>query len=102
MIDYKRQLTADGDVKVLRLDGRESRQFDVELCQVSTSDFFVKFLGQDVDTEREFLRGSPESNLRKGLVGKGARHDEGRVSSAASTTAVSNGAFDDSILHTQG
>jgi hypothetical protein len=32
-----------------------------------------------LDTEREFLRGSPERDLSKNLIGEGARHDEGRM-----------------------
>ena len=73
-----------GKVNVLGLLIGEDGQLDVELLKMSTSDLLVQFLGQDVDAEGEFLRGRPESDLSENLVGEGAGHDEGWVSSSAS------------------
>lgn len=73
-----------GDVEVLGLDVREGRELDVERLQVGTGDLLVELLGKHVDTERELLGGSPESNLSEDLVGERAGHDEGGVASGAS------------------
>jgi hypothetical protein len=48
---------------------------------VGTGDFLIELLGEHVDTERESLRGGPQSNLGQDLVGEGAGHNEGRVTS---------------------
>jgi hypothetical protein len=50
---------------------------------MSTGNLLVQLLGQNVDAERELLRGCPEGDLSEDLVGEGAGHDEGRVSSGA-------------------
>ena len=76
--------TVLGKVEVLGLLIAEDGQLDVELLEVSTSDLLIQLLGQDVDTERELLRGCPEGDLSEDLVGEGAGHDEGRVSGSAS------------------
>jgi len=76
--------TTLGNVEVLGLLIAEDGQLDVELLKMSTGNLLVQFLGQDVDAEGELLRSSPESDLSKDLVGEGARHDEGWVSSSAS------------------
>lgn len=60
--------TVDGDVEVLRLDIGENGELDSELSKVSTSDFLIKLLRQDVHAQGELLRGSPESDLRENLV----------------------------------
>ena len=46
------------------------------------SNLFIELFGQYVDAEREFLRGSPKGDLSENLVGEGARHHEGGVSSS--------------------
>ena len=73
-----------GKVDVVGLRVAEDGQLDVELLKVSASDLLIQFLGQDVDTKGELLRGRPEGDLSENLVGEGARHDEGRVPSSAS------------------
>lgn len=92
--------TVLGKVKVLGLLIGEDGQLDIELLEMSASDFLVQFLGQDVDTEREFFRSRPEGNLSKHLVGEGAGHDEGRVS--GSTSKVNKATFgeEDDMLAT--
>lgn len=76
--------TALGKVEVLGLLVGEDGQLDVELLEMSASDFFIQLLGQDVDAKRELLRGRPESDLSENLVGEGAGHNERRVSGSAS------------------
>ena len=76
--------TALGEVDVRGLFVAEDGQLDVELLEVSASDLLIQLLGQDVNTEGELLGGRPEGDLSENLVGEGARHDEGRVSSSAS------------------
>ena len=51
---------------------------------MGASDLLIELLGKDVDAERELLRGSPEGDLGKNLVGERAGHDERRVTSSAS------------------
>jgi len=51
---------------------------------MGTGNLLVELLGEDVHAKRELLRGGPESNLGQDLVGKGAGHDEGGVTSGAS------------------
>lgn len=83
--------TFNGNGEVLRLDGGELGQLDTELAQVSTGNFFVKFLWQDVDANGPLARLSPESNLGKNLVGEGVGHDKGRM--AGSTAKVDKTTF---------
>jgi hypothetical protein len=71
----------DGDVQVLGLGGREDGQLDVELGEMGAGDLLVELLGKHVDAEGELLRGGPEGDLGKDLVGERARHHEGRVAS---------------------
>lgn len=73
-----------GETEIIGLDLGHGGELDVELGQVSTSDFLVEFLGQHVDPEREILRTGPEGDLSEDLVGKGAGHDERRMASSAS------------------
>lgn len=49
---------------------------------MGTSNLLVELLGQHVDTDWEFLGGSPEGDLSENLVSKGARHHEGGMSSS--------------------
>jgi len=76
--------TVLGNVEVLGLFVGEDGQLDVKLFKVSTSDLLIQLLRQDVDAEGELLRSRPKGDLRDDLIGEGAGHDEGRVSSSAS------------------
>ena len=49
---------------------------------MGASNLLIELLGQNVHTEREFFRGGPEGDLSENLVGEGARHHEGGVSSS--------------------
>lgn len=71
------------ETEVLRLFLGESAQFDVKRGEVSTSNFFIERLGEDVDTERVVGNLGPESDLGEDLVGEGARHDPRRVTGSA-------------------
>lgn len=73
--------SVDGDVEVLGLSAAENGQLDVELREVCAGDLFIELLGEHVNAERELLGGSPQRDLSKDLVCKGARHDKGRVTS---------------------
>ena len=73
-----------GNVKVAGLLVAEDGQLYVELLDMGASDFLVQQLGQDVDSQRELLRSRPEGDLSENLVGEGAGHDKGWVSSGAS------------------
>lgn len=42
-----------------------------------------------MDTKREFLGRSPEGDLGQNLVGKGARHDEGRMAGGTAEAELS-------------
>lgn len=75
-----------GDVEVLGLDVRKGRELDIERLQVGTGDLLVELLGEHVDTERELLGGSPESNLSEDLVGERAGHDERGVTGGTART----------------
>lgn len=70
-----------GDVEVRALLVAEHGELDVELLEMRARDLLVELLGQHVHAERELLRRRPERDLGKHLVGKRARHDEGRVAS---------------------
>lgn len=72
-----------GDIEVLALGLGQGREFDIQLLQMGTSNLLVEFLRKHVNAERELLWGGPEGNLGEDLVGEGARHDEGRMSSSA-------------------
>lgn len=73
----------DGEVEVFCLVVAEDGELDVKLRQVRARDLLVELLRQHVHAERELFGGRPEGDLREDLVGKGARHDEGRVSGGA-------------------
>ena len=83
--------TFNRDGKVVRLDGGQFTQLNTQLVQMSTGNFFVKLLGQDVDTKGPFTRLSPQGNLSQDLVGERVGHDEGRM--ASSTTQVDKTTF---------
>jgi hypothetical protein len=82
-ITYRLVRALSGNIQIFRLNGGEGCQFDVELGKMGASNLFIEFLGQYVDAERKFLRGSPEGDLSEDLVSEGARHHKGGVSSSA-------------------
>jgi hypothetical protein len=79
---YRLVRAFNGNIQIFRLNGGEGCQFNVELAKMGASNLLIELLGQYVDAEREFLRGSPESDLSENLVSEGARHHEGGVSSS--------------------
>ena len=60
----------DRDAEILGLSGRELGQLNADVLKVSTRDFLVELLGQNVYPEREVLRRRPEGYLCKDLVGE--------------------------------
>ena len=60
----------------------EGSKLDIELSQMSTSNFLVELLGQHVHAKGEFLRSGPQGDLGKNLIGEGAGHDKRRVASS--------------------
>ena len=87
-----------GKANVIGLFVGEDGQLDVELLEVSASDFFIQRLGQDVDTKREVLGSLPEGELGENLVGEGTRHDEGWVSGGASEVDETTFGEEDNML----
>ena len=97
-VDVALERTLGRKAKVLGLDIAELRELDVAVCKVEKSNLLVKDLGEDVDTDIELaslaklnilvteslVGGLVEHDLGKYLVGEGAGHDEGRVTSGAS------------------
>ena len=81
-VTYRLVRAINGDIQVFALNGSGNCQFDVQFLKMGTSDLFIELLGQYVDTEGEFLRGSPKGNLSENLVREGARHHKGGVSSS--------------------
>lgn len=75
-ITYRLVRALNRNIQIFRLNGSKGRQFNVQLCKMGASNLFIEFLGQNVNAEREFLRGSPESDLSENLVSEGARHHE--------------------------
>jgi len=51
---------------------------------MGTGNLLIELLGENMDAERELLRGGPEGDLGKNLVGERAGHDERRMASGAS------------------
>jgi len=85
----------DREAEVLSLDGGELGELDVAVGKVEPGDLLVEGLGKDVDANLELLLGGEldvllgpllvgalvEHDLGEDLVGEGAGHDEGRVTS---------------------
>lgn len=67
--------TLDGQTQVVGLNLSHGGELNAELSQVGTSNFFVKRLGEHVDTERVSLGVSPKGDLSQNLVGKRAGHN---------------------------
>ena len=81
---YRLVGSLDWDVQILGLSLGERSEFDIELGYMSSGNFLVEFLGQDVDAKREFLWRGPKSDLSEDLVREGTRHNERRVTSGTS------------------
>eukprot|EP00043_Microstomoeca_roanoka_P006097 m.60201 g.60201 ORF g.60201 m.60201 type:complete len:366 (+) comp13270_c0_seq1:453-1550(+) len=75
--------TLSWDTEVLGLVSRENGELNTELVKVSSSDFLIQLLGQDVDANCVFVSVGPELNLGKDLVGEGVGHDKAWVTSGA-------------------
>jgi hypothetical protein len=76
-------------VDVISLTLIKNCEFSIQVGQVKSCDFLIKFLGEDVDlTLGVFIivLMFPKLDLGKNLVGEGARHNETWVTS--STTQV--------------
>jgi len=80
--------TVGRNVQVLRLGVSEDSQLDIEAGQMSAGNLLVEFFRKNMDAEREFLRGRPQSDLGKSLIGKGTRHDPRGMSGGASRRMV--------------
>lgn len=76
--------SVDRDIKIARLLGCKGRKLDVKLSKMGAGNLLIKLLGQHMNTKREITGPGPESNLGEDLVGEGARHHEGRMTSSAS------------------
>ena len=87
--------TLGREAKVLSLDRGELGELGVDVLKVAQSNLLVENLGEDVDADgllasgaeldvllAEFsILGLEEGDLGEDLVGEGAGHDEGRVTS---------------------
>jgi hypothetical protein len=98
--------TLDGETEVVGLDVGEGGELGVDVLEVEKSDLLVEDLGQDVDSNghdtvleltntltlasageldvllaESLVTGLVQHDLGKDLVGEGAGHDEGRVTS---------------------
>ena len=87
---YRLVRAIDRDVQIFGLNGGEGCQFDVEFGKMGTSNLLIELLGQYVNTEREFLGGSPKGNLSENLISEGARHHERGVSSSTAENDLSD------------
>lgn len=78
------------DAEIFRLGRGQCRELDIQAGEVCASHFLVKLFRKHVHTKRELLRSRPEGNLSQNLIGEGARHNERRMASSASTFSLSS------------